>query len=204
MLDSSPLFYPFKELFVLTSIVNGMSATVKVSSQVEACITNVNVLRQIDITFLFNKGFEIFPTADVILRRRNHRVAICRLVITLQEGVLHAIIHDEVHITLTVAKLGVVEGVIDIALGISLDDRQRLEALAEHGQLLSMDANLASLCSEHIALDADEVAKVEELLEERIGLSPTLSRGRGRKGCRGLYYNVNNLLSIVCITFCMS
>ena len=45
MLDSPPLFYPYKELSVLTSIVNGMSATVKVSSQVEACITKVNVLR---------------------------------------------------------------------------------------------------------------------------------------------------------------
>ena len=68
MPDSSPLFYPFKELFVLTSIFNGMSATVKVSSQVEVCIIKINVLSQIDISFLFNKGFEIFPTADVIFR----------------------------------------------------------------------------------------------------------------------------------------
>ena len=45
-----------------------MSATVKVSSQVEVCIIKINVLSQIDISFLFNKGFEIFPTADVIFR----------------------------------------------------------------------------------------------------------------------------------------
>ena len=87
---------------------------------------------------------------------------------TLQECVLHALVHNKVHVTLAVAKLGVVEGVIDIALGIRLDDRQGLEALGEHCQLLSMDTNLASLCAEDIALDADEVAQVEQLLEDGV------------------------------------
>ena len=87
---------------------------------------------------------------------------------TLQEGVLHALVDNEIDVTLAVAKLGVVEGVIDVTIGICLDDRQRLEALGEYCQLLRMDANLARLCAEHIALDADEVAQVEELLEDGV------------------------------------
>ena len=73
---------------------------------------------------------------------------------------------------MAVAKLGVVEGVIDIALGIRLDYGQGLEALAQYCQFLRMDTNLARLCAEHIALDADEVAQVEEFLEERISPLP--------------------------------
>ena len=87
---------------------------------------------------------------------------------TLQEGVLHAIVHDEVNVTLTVAEFGVVEGVIDVSLGIRLDDWQRSEALAQYSHFLRMNAYLARLSAEHIALDADEVAQVEQLLEDSI------------------------------------
>ena len=85
----------------------------------------------------------------------------------LLKGLLDALVDDEVNIALSVAQLGVFEGVIDLSV-LLLDDRQGLEALGEHGQFLSMDTNLASLRAEHIALDADEVAEVEKFLENNI------------------------------------
>ena len=47
---------------------------------------------------------------------------------TLEEGVFHAVIDDEVDITLAVAQLGIIKLVVCHAVLI-LNDRQRLEAL---------------------------------------------------------------------------
>ncbi len=86
----------------------------------------------------------------------------------LEEGVLHALVDYQVHITLAVAQLGVVKGVEHIALGVRLHDRQGAKALAQHGHLRHMHAYLPRLCAEHIALHTDEVTKVQALLEDHV------------------------------------
>ena len=49
-----------------------------------------------------------------------------------------------------------------------LDDGQRLEALRQEDELLGVDADLAHLGLEDEATHADEVADVEQLLEDYV------------------------------------
>ena len=85
----------------------------------------------------------------------------------LQEGVLHAVVHDEVHVALAVAQLGVFERVVGHAV-LVLHDGQRTQALGQHGQALGMHADFARLCAEDEALHADEVAQVQQALEDDV------------------------------------
>ena len=86
---------------------------------------------------------------------------------TLQEGILHAIVYDEVNIALTVTQLRIVELVVSYTI-LVLHDWEWLQALGEQAQLLGVNRNLASLCTENETLYADEVTDVEELLEYSI------------------------------------
>ena len=85
----------------------------------------------------------------------------------LQEDVLHARIDDEVDIALAVAKLGIVEAVVDHSV-LFLDYGQGLEAFGEQHEFLGMDGYFSRLCAEDESLHADEVSQVEQFLEHRI------------------------------------
>ena len=82
----------------------------------------------------------------------------------LHEGVLHAFVHNEVNATLAVAKFGVFKCIVCHAV-LVLHDGERLDALGEHGEFLRMNRDFARLRTEYVALDTDEVAEVEQLLE---------------------------------------
>src|SRR3712207_1923670 len=86
---------------------------------------------------------------------------------TLKERVFHAIVNDEVHVTLTGTQLGVVKLVVSHAI-LVLNDGQGLEALAKNGQLLGVHADFARLGLEDETLNADDVTDVEQLLENLI------------------------------------
>ena len=86
---------------------------------------------------------------------------------TLEEGVLHAVVDDEIDIAATGAQLGVVKLVVGHAV-LVLDDGQRLEALRQEDELLGVDADLAHLGLEDEATHADEVADVEQFLEDYV------------------------------------
>ena len=83
---------------------------------------------------------------------------------TLQESLLHAFIHHEIHIALTVSQLRVIELVVCHTVLI-FHDGQRLQRLAQQGNLLCMNRNLACLGSKNKTLDADEVTDVKKFLE---------------------------------------
>ncbi len=87
---------------------------------------------------------------------------------SLEERVLHSGVHHQVDVALAVAQLGVVEGVVDLAVGVCLHHGQRLQALRQHGHLQHVNAHLARLRAEHISLHTDEVAQVEQLLEHDV------------------------------------
>ena len=86
---------------------------------------------------------------------------------TLEEGVLDAVVDDEIDIAATGTQLGVVKLVVGHAV-LVLDDGQRLEALRQEDELLGMDADLAHLGLEDEATHADEVADVEQFLEDYV------------------------------------
>ena len=54
---------------------------------------------------------------------------------------------------------------MDRTVGISLDDRKDLQRLAEHGEFLGMDRQLAGLGDEGETLDTDDVTDVQQFLE---------------------------------------
>ena len=79
----------------------------------------------------------------------------------LDEGILHFRIHDQVHIPLAVAHIGIGEAVILL--------RQDLQALAQQGQLAGMDGDFSGLGLENLTLQADDIADVH-LLEVLVGI----------------------------------
>ena len=85
----------------------------------------------------------------------------------LDEGLADALVDDEVHVALSVAQFGVVEGVVGYAV-LFLDHGQGLDALGQDGQLLGVHGDFARLCAEDEAFDADVVAQVEQLFEHRV------------------------------------
>ena len=86
---------------------------------------------------------------------------------TLQEGILDTLVDHQVDITLVVAELGILKLIVSHTVLI-LHDRQRFQRLRQQRQFLTVDTDLARLGTEHKALDANEVADVEQLLEHRI------------------------------------
>ena len=86
---------------------------------------------------------------------------------TLQEGLLHTLVHHEVDIALAVAQFGVVELVVGHSVLVFYDG-QGLEALRQQREALGMHADLARLGAEHESFDANEVANIEQALEDRV------------------------------------
>ena len=84
------------------------------------------------------------------------------------EGFLHLRVHHEVHVPLAVAELRILEAVVHRAVGVGFHDGEDAEGLGEDGELLRMDGELARLGDEGEALDADDVADVQELLEDGV------------------------------------
>ena len=85
----------------------------------------------------------------------------------LHKSLPHVRIHNQIHITHTVALLGVAESIVHHAV-LLLHNGQRTEALAKHRQALHMDGNLTHLCDEHITLHTDNVADIQQTLEHRV------------------------------------
>ena len=85
----------------------------------------------------------------------------------LHEDLAHLRVHDEVHVPLPVAQLGIREGVEHLSVGF-LDDRQYAQGLAQQGQLLGVHAQLAGLGDERKALDAYDVADVQKLFPDGV------------------------------------
>ena len=85
----------------------------------------------------------------------------------LHKGLAHLRVDNEVDIALSVAQLGVAEGVVHYAI-LLLDDRQGAEALAEHRETLHMDTGLTHLGDKDIACHADDVANVEQAFEDGV------------------------------------
>ena len=83
------------------------------------------------------------------------------------EDLLHLRVDDQVDVAHAVAELGIGEGVINCAF-LLLDDRQYAERLAEHSQLRGVDRQGAGLGDEGETLDADDVADIEEFLEDGV------------------------------------
>ena len=113
--------------------------------------------RRAAVERLQNRGlhFEVTLLVQIVTHRVDQQRA-------LDERVLDMGVHDEVDVTLTVALLGVLEGIIDYAVFL-LDDGQRAHRLAEDGEFLDVDADLAGLRGEHETLHADDVADVQFL-----------------------------------------
>ena len=76
-------------------------------------------------------------------------------------------VYDEVDIPLAVAELGVGEGVEDLSV-LLLDDGEDAQRLAQDRQLAGVDRELPGLRDEGEAADADDVAYVEEFLENGV------------------------------------
>ena len=74
---------------------------------------------------------------------------------SLLEGLADILIHDEIHISLAIADIGILQSVELL--------RKRLQRLGKKDQFLRMDRNLSGLCAEREALDADDVTDVQAL-----------------------------------------
>ena len=83
------------------------------------------------------------------------------------EYVAHLRVHHQVDVALAVADFGVGEGVERLAV-LGLDDGQRADRLREHRELAAVHRQFARVGVEREALDADEIADVEQFLEHRV------------------------------------
>ena len=83
----------------------------------------------------------------------------------LDEGLLHLRVHHEVHVPLAVAEFRIGETVMDGTVGIGLDDGKDAEGLGKDREFLRVDGQLARLGDEGEALDAHDVADVQQFLE---------------------------------------
>ncbi len=85
----------------------------------------------------------------------------------LDEDFLDLRVHDEVDIAHPVAKFRIREGVMNLSVRL-LHDRKNAERLAQEGEFLGVDGELARLGDEGETLDSDYVADVEEFLEDGV------------------------------------
>ncbi len=85
----------------------------------------------------------------------------------LTKDLLDLRIDDQVEVALAVADLGSVKA-SNVLPSLLLDDGQRADRLREHREAFAVYRQLAGVGAEGEALDADEVADVEQFLEDRI------------------------------------
>ena len=86
---------------------------------------------------------------------------------TFQERVLHTVVHDQIHITLTVSQFGVFKRIKHLTVFL-FHDRQRLQALRQHRERLCMHTDLARLGAEHKTFHTNEVTQIQQLLEHYV------------------------------------
>ena len=86
---------------------------------------------------------------------------------TLQESVLHSIIDNQIHITLTVSQFWVFKSIKHLTI-LLLHHWQWLQTLCQHGERLGMNTDFSSLSTEHKTLHTDEVTQIEQLLKHHI------------------------------------
>ena len=86
---------------------------------------------------------------------------------TLQERVLHALVHYEVDITLTITQFGIVKFVVGNAI-LVLHDGKGLQRFRQQREFLGMNRDFARLCTEHVTLHTNEIADVEQALEHHV------------------------------------
>ena len=86
----------------------------------------------------------------------------------LLESLLNLRIDDQVDIAHAVAQLRIVETVVDCAVSVGLDYRKHAQALAENGESLGVDGELAGLGDESITGNADYVTYVQQFLENGV------------------------------------
>ena len=81
----------------------------------------------------------------------------------LDKGLAHVVVHDQIHIPLAIAKIGIAQPVEFL--------RKRQEGFAQQSELARVDRDLAHFRFEHEAADAHDVSDVQ-LFERRVGLLP--------------------------------
>ena len=86
----------------------------------------------------------------------------------LEEHFLHLRIHHQVYVALAVTQLRIFEAVVHGAVGIRLHDGKNTQGLAQHGEFLGVNGQLARLGEEGKALDTHEVSDVQELFEHGV------------------------------------
>ena len=111
---------------------------------------------------LQNRGFDFdVPELVEIIAHRGDDLR------AFDENVAHVRIHDQIDVTLAVADFGIGEGVERLAV-LLLDHGQRADRLREHRELAAVHRQFARVGVEREALDADEIADVEQFLEHRV------------------------------------
>ena len=86
----------------------------------------------------------------------------------LDEGFLHLRVHYQVYVALAVAELRILEAVVYGTVGIRLHDGQHAQGLAQDGEFLGVDGELAGLGVEGKALDTHDITDVQQLLEHSV------------------------------------
>ena len=86
---------------------------------------------------------------------------------TFEECILHAFIHYQVHITLTITLLRIIESVVCHTVFV-LHDRQRFERFGEYCQFLRMHGYLTHLRAENETFDTDKITDVQQFLKYHI------------------------------------
>ena len=161
---------------VLADFIHALEATNDKSLQIQLC-SDAHVHVDVQRIEVRDEGTSR-STARNALQCRGLHLGIASLVQyvahgaqyggTLQESFLHAVVYNQIDITLAIAQFGVVERVKYITLCICLYDGQRFQALAQYGHFRHMHTDFACLCAEDIALHTNKVAQVKALLENYI------------------------------------
>ena len=86
----------------------------------------------------------------------------------LHEGLLHPGVHHQVHVAHAVPQFGVGEGIVHVALLVGLHHGQRPQGLGQHGELLHVERQFPGAGAEREAPQSDEVAQVQQLLEDLV------------------------------------
>ena len=153
---------------VLTDFINTLETTNNQTLQIKLCCdTHIHI--NVESIEMSNEWARTCTTSNT-LQGRSFYLSITSLIeelahgtqydSTLQEGIFHTLIHNEVNITLTITLLWVFKLIVCLTVLI-LNNRQWLQALRQNGNLLSMNRDFSHLCLEHFTLHSDEVTNIE-------------------------------------------
>ena len=86
---------------------------------------------------------------------------------TFEEDVFDALVYYQVHITLAVALLWVVEAVVCYTIFV-FHDREWAERFSQHGEFLCVHTDLAHLGAEGKTFDTNKVTYIKQFLEDYV------------------------------------